>query len=145
MKGQGKTREEYFAAAGEREGLLRELDKFIQENAPDLKPFLSAGSGMTGSMLGYGVIQYQSKSMKEPMDWPLIAVAAQKNYISLYVCVADKDGYMAEKQADELGKVSVGKSCIRFKKIEDLNRNTFKTMLQEINRRYKAGEKLFGF
>jgi len=55
------------------------------------------------------------------MDWPVIALANQKNYISIYICAVDKGEYIAEKYKQSLGRVSVGKSCIRFKKIEDLD------------------------
>jgi hypothetical protein len=60
----------------------------------------------------------------------VIALANQKNYISLYVCALDKGQYIAEKHKKELGKVSVGKSCIRFKKIEDINLPVLKKVLQ---------------
>ena len=43
----------------------------------------------------------------------------------------DSFRYLAEKYKDDLGKVSVGKSCIRFKKVEDPNKNVLKQALQE--------------
>jgi len=116
---QAKTREEYFKAAEEREPLIRELDGIIQQAAPKLKPVIFGG--MSGTWLGYGMQPYQTKSMKEPGEWPVIALASQKNYVSLYVMAVENGEYMAEKYAKDLGKVSVGKSCIRFKKLEDLN------------------------
>ncbi len=58
---------------------------------------------------------------KDIINWPIIALANQKNYISLYICALDKGQYLAEKHKNELGKVSMGRSCIRFKKLEDLN------------------------
>lgn len=137
------TREEYFAAADEREPDLRQLDMLIQEAAPHLKPTFVKSDYMT--MLGYGMMPYQTKSMKEPGEWPLIALAAQKNHLSLYVCAVEKDGqYIAEKLQPRLGKVSCGKSCIRFKKVEDLNQETVRDMLAELDKRYAAGEKLYG-
>lgn len=52
----------------------------------------------------------------------MVALASQKNHISFYLgCAADDDGYLAENNKERLGKVSVGHSCIRFKKLEDLN------------------------
>ena len=41
--------------------------------------------------------------------------------MSLYICAADDDGYLAESNAERLGQVSVGKSCIRFTKLENLD------------------------
>ena len=71
-------------------------------------------------MLGYGKFHYKYASGREG-DTSVIGLASQKNYISLYI-LAEKDGvYLAEANKEKLGKVSVGKSCIRFKKLEDLN------------------------
>ncbi len=46
----------------------------------------------------------------------------------------DGKEYVAEKYEKKLGKVSVGKSCIRFKKIEDVNLNTLEKVLQIANK-----------
>jgi hypothetical protein len=136
------SREEYFEAAGPREGELRQVDAIIREYAPALIPGMS--SGMGGSMLGSGEQPYQTTSMKEPGVWPVLLLAAQKRYLSLYVCAVIEGEYVAERYASELGNVSCGKSCIRFTKIDKLNLDTLKKMLNEVNVRYTAGEKLYG-
>jgi hypothetical protein len=138
---QAKDREDYFRQAGDREAALREIDAFIQKNAPHLTPQLHGG--MSGTWLAYGLQPYQTKSMKEPADWPIVALAAQKNYISLYVMVADGSEYLAEKLKNELGKVSVGKSCIRFKRAEDLDHEAAARMLRGIDQRFVDGELLY--
>jgi hypothetical protein len=142
MNIEAKNREEYFKAAGERESILRELDKLIRKATPDMKPVLAGG--MKGKMLGYGTIPYKSATSRGVIDWPLVSLAAQKNYISLYICWVKDGKYIPEQYAPKLGKVSVGKSCIRFKKLEDLNLDTVKILLEEMNERYKSGEKLYG-
>jgi hypothetical protein len=38
--------------------------------------------------------------------------------------------YVAEMHNKELGKVKVGRSCISFKKLEDLNLNVVKRVLK---------------
>ena len=80
-------------------------------------------------MLGYGSFPYLNYK-KEMVDWPIIALANQKNYVSLYVCAVDHGQYIADKYKKELGKVSVGNSCIRFKKLEDINLPILKKVLQ---------------
>lgn len=80
-------------------------------------------------MPGYGTFKYKN-SKKEIIDWPTIAIASQKNYISVYVCAVENGEYIAEKHKSELGKVSVGRSCIRFKKIEDVNLEALKKVLK---------------
>lgn len=142
MNVQVETIDEYFAAAGNREPSLRKIDRLIKKAAPNLKPVLFGG--MSGKMLGYGMQPYQTKSMKEPAEWPLIALANQKNHMSLYLSCVEEGEYIAEKNAGWLGKVSVGKSCIRFKKIENLNLSVVEKIISDIAERVKAGEKLFG-
>ena len=107
----------------ERQELMLFLHDFIQKSVPKLKPHFAS------NMLGYGSFPYLNYK-KEKIEWPVIALANQKNYISLYVCAVDKGVYIAEKYKNELGKVSVGKSCIRFKKLEDINLNALKKVLQ---------------
>lgn len=138
MNIQAKTREEYFAQTGEREPQLRELDGFIQQHAPHLPAVIFGG--MSGTWLGYGMQPYQTKSMKEPGEWPVIALASQKNYISLYVMATENGEYVAEKYAPDLGKVSVGKSCIRFKSLDDINLDEVAKILQKIDQQVADGK-----
>lgn len=137
------TVEEYLAKAGGYESDLRSLDKLIRKIAPGLKPVLAGG--MTGKMLGYGLMPYKPKSAKVATEWPLVALAAQKNYMALYVCALEDGQYIAEKHKDKLGKVSVGKSCIRFKRLDDLDLKTVTTIVKNLDKRYQAGEKLYGY
>ena len=98
----------------ERRMILEKLDQLIRKFAPKLKPVFSY------NMQGYGAFKYTNYK-KEVIDWPTIAIASQKNYVSLYICAVEGNEYIAEKYKADLGKVSVGKSCIRFKKLEDVN------------------------
>lgn len=107
----------------ERKKIIKFLHSFIQKIAPKLKAHFAY------NMLGYGKFKYTNYK-KDVIDWPVVAMASQKNYISIYVCAVDGKKYIAEKYKSKLGKVSVGKSCIRFKKLEDLNLDTLKEVLQ---------------
>lgn len=98
------------------------LYKFIQKVAPKLKPRFAY------NMLGYGSFPYRNYK-NELLEWPTVALANQKNYISLYVCAVEKGKYIAEKHKKDLGEVKVGKSCISFKKVADLNLVTLKKVL----------------
>lgn len=105
----------YMAALPEeRVAPMRALDKLIRKTVPKLKPHFAY------NMVGYGSMKYLNHK-KELIDWPILALASQKQYMSLYVCALEDGKYIAEKYKKDLGKVSVGKSCIRFKKIEDLD------------------------
>lgn len=120
-----KTVKEYIdSVPKERKEMIVFLHKFIQKTAPKLKPHFSY------NMLGYGSFPYKNYK-KETISWPVISLANQKNYISVYVCAVEGGKYVAEKYKNELGKVSVGRSCIRFKKIEDVNLPVFKEVIME--------------
>lgn len=142
MKIAANTPDEYFSKTGEREPALRELDELIRRKAPSLERTMV--SGMAMNMVGYGMFHYKGKSGREG-DWPVIALANQKNYISLYICATENGEYIAEKNADRLGKVSVGRSCIRFKKLEDLNLSVIQEIIQTLEGRKERGEVLYGF
>lgn len=118
-----KNSKEYLLALPEeRKKILVFLDKFIRATAPKLKPHFAY------NMLGYGSFPYKNNK-KEIMEWPTISLANQKNYISIYICAVDAGKYVAETYKEGLGKVSVGKSCIRFKKLEDINLPVLKRVI----------------
>lgn len=107
----------------DREETVLFLHNFIQKKTPKLKPHFAY------NMLGYGSFPYRNYK-KELIQWPIVALANQKNYISLYVCAVDHNEYIAEKYKKDLGRVSVGKSCIRFKKITDLNLSVLEEIIK---------------
>ena len=107
----------------ERREPIEFLHGFIQKAAPSLKAHFAY------NMLGYGDFDYKN-AKKETIKWPVIALASQKQYMSLYVCAVKDGEYLAESHKKELGKVSVGRSCIRFKKLEDLNLKTLEKVIK---------------
>lgn len=120
-----KSVKEYLEAVpSERKDMVLFLHTFIQRTVPNLKAHFAT------NMIGYGSFEYQNYK-KERLSWPVIALANQKQYISVYLCAVAEGGYIAEKYKDELGNVRVGKSCISFKKISDLNLGIFEKVLKE--------------
>ena len=126
-----KTVKEYFdMLPPEQRKSMDFLHNFIPKIAPTLTPHFAY------NMLGYGSFKCKNYK-KETIDWPTVSLASQKNYISLYICAIQNGEYVAEKYKSKLGKVSVGKSCIRFKKVEDLN-------LEELEKIIKLAEQTPG-
>src|SRR5687767_13316981 len=120
MKIEATTPEEYLAKLEEpRKTDVAALHNLIRETVPDLAP--NTGFGM----LGYGVYHYKYASGREG-DWPIIALASQKNYITLYADVA-----VAQKYREQLPKASIGQSCIRFKKFADMDADVVRAILRE--------------
>jgi Domain of unknown function (DU1801) len=133
MKGQIKsatTPTEYIAALDEpRRSEIAELHKLIRKTVPKLKPVIQSG------MLGYGPFRYRYASGREG-EACRIAVASNKSYISLYALGADERGYVAERFKERLPNASIGKSCVRFKKLGDLDPVALEELLTETE---KAG------
>ena len=120
-----KTIEEYLAnVPDDRKEIINFLHELIQKSVPTLKPQFA------NNMLGYGSFPYTNYK-KEEIEWPVIALANQKNYVSLYVCAVYDGQYLAEKYQKDLGKVSVGKSCVRFRKLKDVNLPALEKLLKE--------------
>jgi uncharacterized protein YdhG (YjbR/CyaY superfamily) len=56
----------------------------------------------------------------------VVSLASQAHYMSLYM-----DVDLIAKYRDEFGKLNCGKSCIRFKKLDDLPLETVATIIRE--------------
>jgi len=121
-----KTPKEYFDMLGEpRKGELKTLDALIRKTAPSLKPFMQSG------MVAYGKLHYVSPRSGKGVDWAVVLLSSRVQYISLYVCAIDGEKYLAEGFEKELPKASIGKSCIRFKKLEDVDQKVLATIVKK--------------
>jgi hypothetical protein len=99
------------------------LHDLIQKTVPKLKPYYAS------NMIGYGSFYYLD-SKKQKKAWPIISLANQKNYITIYVCAIIGDKVAMEAYIKDLGKLTKGISCIRFKKTEEIKLETLKTVLK---------------
>lgn len=123
MQSKATTVEQYLAELPEdrraviqavREVILTNIDKDYEE-------------GMQYGMIGYYVphrIYPPGYHCDPKQPLPFAGLAAQKNYLSLYMMPAygegsDESRFRAE-WAKTGKKLDMGKSCIRFKKLEDL-------------------------
>ncbi len=129
--------EAWFDAAGPRADELRRVDELVTAAAPCIDRQLVPMN--SSAMLGYGLMPYRPKSAKESTTWPLIALAAQKRHLSLYVSAVVDGGYLAETRADRLGRVSCGKSCIRFSSLDRVDRAELTALLQDAVAATRAG------
>jgi hypothetical protein len=122
------TPDEYLAAVDERRRPdLVALDALITGSAPGLPRV------MAGRMIGYGPFHYRYATGREG-DATLIALAAQKRYVSLYVLCSIDGGYLAERYADRLPKASIGKSCVRFTRLADVDEGVLRELVAEAAR-----------
>jgi uncharacterized protein YdhG (YjbR/CyaY superfamily) len=120
-----KTHADYISQVDEkRRDDVQRLHDLVREVVPELEPTMEFG------MLGYGKFHYKYASGREG-DWMKIGIANNKRYISLYCCAADEKGYVAERYRGRLPKANIGKSCVRFKRLSDLDEDTLKELIRE--------------
>lgn len=123
-KNEANSVEEYLSNINEeRKETIDFLHDFIQKAVPNLKPHYAT------NMIGYGTFYFlDSKKQKKP--WPIISLANQKNYISIYVCAMIADKALIENYKKDLGKLTKGLGCIRFKELDEINLDTLKEVLK---------------
>jgi uncharacterized protein YdhG (YjbR/CyaY superfamily) len=124
MQSKATTPEQYLSELPEdRKEAMLKLRNAIKENLPQgFEEVISYG------MLGYVVPHsiYPSGYHCDPkLPLPFINLASQKNFIALYHMgiYADKNlesWFVSEYPKHVKTKLDMGKSCIRFKKMEDI-------------------------
>ncbi len=120
MKSDVQTVEQYIAALpDDRRSAIQAVRSVILKSLPT-----GYEEAMNWGMIVYQVplSVYPDTYNKQPLSY--VALANQKNYMALYLmCVyADeslKDTFIAEYKATGK-KLDMGKSCVRFKKLDDL-------------------------
>lgn len=128
-----KTPEEYLAQVDEgRRADVAALDRLIRKAAPKLEPVVQNG------VLGYGPFHYKYASGREG-DACRLSIASNAQYISLYVLATDGEQYVAEKYKEQLPKAKIGKSCVRFKKLADLDAKALEALIKETARSKYGG------
>jgi len=111
---------------------VEKIDALIQDAMAGRTRVMWEGKFWGGSeqrIIGYGDYSHQRPN-KEAVEWFIIGLAVQKDYISLYVNAADEDGYLVKKYAGRLGNVKVGSSAISFKSAHDIDLDVLTELLQ---------------
>lgn len=114
------TIDEYLASLpDDRRTALTAIRQAINANLPT-----GFEEGLQYGMISWFVplSRYPDTYNKQPLGY--VALAAQKNYYSLYLTGAYMDAARTRSLADEFEKagkkLDMGKSCVRFKKLDDL-------------------------
>ena len=111
MRYEAETVADYLGAlAPERRKALETLRSLVFQVAPDAVETLQ-----------YGMPAYDVGGRE------LCLFASQKRYVSLYL-----DPRIVEEYRGELEGLNLGKSCVRFRKLEKLPLETVERMLREI-------------
>ncbi len=115
----------YFDFDPKRTPELVKLDRVIRKSAPSLKRHFHAGTpagsaGMRMKMIGYGKFRYAIKS-GETTSWPVIGIALQKNYISVYIALTKGGQPLLRGYVGKLGELRSGGNNFSFETFDDLN------------------------
>jgi hypothetical protein len=124
-------RGEYLASLDDqRRDQIAELDELIRRLAPDLE------TGFDRGMLTYGPYHYIYPTGNEG-DSAWISLSSRKRYISLYVICSDGEQYLAETFRDRLPNADIGKSCVRFRRLEDIDLDVISELVTQAARQYQ--------
>lgn len=124
MNSQTKGPEEYISALPEdRKAAMTQLRATILEHLPE-----GFREEMSYGMIGYVVPHsiYPAGYHCDPkLPLPFLSIASQKNFIAFYHSglYADeelKDWFVGEYAKQVSSKIDMGKSCIRFKKMDQI-------------------------
>lgn len=136
MQSKATTVEQYIAETPiERQTAMNSLRQIILENLP---------TGFEETM-SYGMITYCIPHSIYPDGYhcdpkqalPFVSVASQKNFIAIYhmgIYANPKilDWFVSEFPKHSKKKLDMGKSCIRFKKPEDIPYDLLAELMQKI-------------
>jgi hypothetical protein len=124
---------------------LERLHELMSKAAPNLKRHFHRGTpggeaGMRMKMIGYGKCRYAIKSGKAT-DWPVIGVALQKSYISVYVAVTKAGVPIVRTYAGQLGEFRMGANNFSFARFDDLKVTGVSSLVAEIGRIFESDPK----
>jgi hypothetical protein len=118
---------------------LARLHDLIRKAAPELRRHFHKGTpagsaGMRMRMIGYGKFRYGTAKV----EWPVVGVALQKNYISVYVTVTKTDTPIVQSYAGKLGELRLGRNNFSFESFGDLNIAGVSSLVTEVGRIFEA-------
>lgn len=137
MQSSAKTIEEYLSSLPEeRKPSFLKLRETILNNIP--KGFTEELSyGMLGYLVPHSIYP-EGYHCNPKLPLPFINIASQKNFIALYhMGIYAKpdllDWFVTEYPKHSKQKLDMGKSCIRFKKMDEIPFDLIAELLQKIS------------
>ena len=126
--------ESYLASVPEdRRGDMEALHAILSDVFPDGGPVVYEGRFWGGSeqtIVGYQPFSSRRSDGTE-VEWFVVGMALQKNYISLYVSAVEDGEYLSRREGPSLGKVKVGSSAVSFRSLDDVDREALVRFLEK--------------
>jgi hypothetical protein len=86
-----------------------------------------------GSIIGFGMVRYKSPASGREVDWLRIGFSPRKANLSLYLSIDIKQ---YEALLAKLGKHKTGVGCLYINKLDDIDLNVLKEMIDaSLNRK----------
>jgi len=138
FKVQANSLEEYFDADLARKSDLLALDVLIRKTAPGLERWFypgapDGGPGMRMNLIGYGRFRYEVTSGQQ-VEWPIVGLALQKNYISLYTSVVKDGTPITDGYKGTLGELKTGRGNFSFVTFQQLDQAAVSALLKDIDK-----------
>jgi len=103
-----------------------EVDAYIQKLSTDRTDALSALRDLVRETVPQAQETMRYRMPTYELDEVICSFASQKHYMSLYL-----DTMLVDRYRKQFGKLDVGKSCVRFKRLEDLPLGVVRQILIE--------------
>ncbi|MEM7338267.1 MAG: hypothetical protein AAF467_06455 [Actinomycetota bacterium] len=131
------TPDEYLATLGGADHeTMTTIDSHIVDAMPGRRRVLWEGvfwGGTEQSIIGYGHI-IQPRPKGEDVEWFSVGLARQSSTFSVYVNAVEGGAYLGKVYADRLGTVKLGSASIGFRKLENLDLDGFRAMIEHAHR-----------
>jgi hypothetical protein len=107
-----------------------------EQKRKDAKTLLKLMKDTTGekpmmwgtSIIGFGSYHYKSDRSRQEGDWPLTGFSPRKQNMTVYIMPGFEQYDALMKK---LGKYKTGKSCLYFKKLDDIDEGVLRELVSE--------------
>ncbi|MEK8226849.1 hypothetical protein NKG05_13325 [Oerskovia sp. M15] len=124
MQKTGNDPDEFLSTLPERfRADAQQLDAAISEVMAGRSRVLWEGvfwGGTDQRIIGYGDL-LQSRPRGGSVEWFVVGLAVQQNYLSMYINAVEDQQYLAQKYAHTLGRAKIGSSSVGFKSLADID------------------------
>jgi hypothetical protein len=128
--------EDYLDFDPARRADLAAFDALMAARAPRLERYFHAGTpageaGMRFKMISYGRFRYPAAS-GVLVAWPVVGLALQKNYISVYLSVSKADAPVLAGYAAALNALRSGRNNFSLQRLGDVDRPVLEALIAEV-------------
>lgn len=128
--------EAYLGFDPARRAELVGFDEVMAAHAPELERHFHAGTpagepGMRFKMIGYGRFHYPA-STGALVAWPVVGLALQKNYISVYLSVTKGGAPVLAGYASGLGALRTARNNFSFERLRDLRPDVLQALVADV-------------